>query len=124
MVEKSQKASRRDKSLDGVGSDAPLKDKMYEDAALVLEQGLSDAKQGTKLEEYLHGFIKKSLEILSKKAFLLVFDDIDTSSKEGRDILETLRKYLTSRQLITVMLGDIDLYSTLVRQLQWKRRPK
>jgi uridine kinase len=107
--------------LDGVGGDAPLKDKMYEDSALVLEQGLCDAKQGSKLEEYLHEFIKKSLEMLDKKAFLLVFDDIDTSLKEGRDILETLRKYLTSRQLITVMLGDIDLYSTLVRQLQWEK---
>jgi hypothetical protein len=35
--------------------------------------------------------------------------------------METLRKYLTSPKLIISILGDIDLYSILSRQLQWEK---
>lgn len=106
--------------LDGVGSNH-LKDSMWDSPELILEKGLSNAMQGSMLENNFHIFIEESLKILKKEAFFLVFDDIDTSLDQGRDILETLRKYLTSSKLIIAMLGDIDLYSTLVRQLQWEK---
>jgi len=106
--------------LDGVGSDQ-LKDALWDSPELILENGLANAKQGSKLERHFHEFLKESLKLLDKKVFLLVLDDIDTSLTEGKAILETLRKYLTSKQLIIVMLGDIDLYATIVRQLQWER---
>jgi hypothetical protein len=106
--------------LDGVGSDQ-LKDALWDSPELILENGLANAKQGSKLECHFHEFLKESLKLLDKKVFLLVLDDIDTTLREGKAILETLRKYLTSRQLIIVMLGDIDLYATIVRQLQWER---
>ncbi|MBE0471947.1 MAG: hypothetical protein IBX55_20870 [Methyloprofundus sp.] len=106
--------------LDGVGSDH-LKEVLWDSPELILEKGLANAKQGSKLEKNLHAFIGESLRVLEKKAFLLVFDDIDTSLTEGKTVLETLRKYLTSPSLIVTMLGDIDLYSTIVRQLQWEK---
>lgn len=106
--------------LDGVGSDH-LKDGMWDSPELILEKGLSNAKQGVDLEKNFHKFIDESLTILGKKAFFLILDDIDTSLDKGSAILETLRKYLTSKKLIIAMLGDIDLYSTLVRQLQWEK---
>lgn len=106
--------------LDGVGSDH-LKEALWDSPELILERGLANAKQGSKLERNLHHFISESLRVLEKKAFLLVLDDIDTSLTEGKAVLETLRKYLTSPRLIVTMLGDIDLYSTIVRQLQWEK---
>jgi len=106
--------------LDGVGSDH-FKEALWDSPELILERGLANAKQGSKLERNLHRFIEESLKLLEKKAFLLVLDDIDTSLTEGKSILETLRKYLTSPHLIVAMLGDIDLYSTIVRQLQWEK---
>lgn len=106
--------------LDGVGSDQ-LKDALWDSPELILENGLVNAKQGSKLECHFHDFLTVSLQLLDKKVFLLVLDDIDTSLGEGKAILETLRKYLTSKQLIIVMLGDIDLYATIVRQLQWEK---
>lgn len=106
--------------LDEVGSDH-LQDSMWDSPELILEKGLSNAKQGYKLEENFHKFVDESLKILEKDAFFLILDDIDTSLAQGIAILETLRKYLTSRKLIIAMLGDIDLYSTLVRQLQWTK---
>ncbi|TNJ34053.1 hypothetical protein [Prosthecochloris vibrioformis] len=106
--------------LDGVGSEQ-LKQDLWDSPELILEKGLSNSKQGAKLELYFHDFLKESLRLLNKKVFLLILDDIDTSITEGKAILETLRKYLTSKQLIIIMLGDIDLYTTIVRQLQWEK---
>ncbi|KFN39254.1 MAG: hypothetical protein JU82_07855 [Sulfuricurvum sp. MLSB] len=106
--------------LDGVGSEH-LKDNLWDSPELSLEKGLSNSKHGYKLEENFKNFVHQSLQVLNKKAFVLILDDIDTSLNEGRLILETIRKYLTTPQLITILLGDIELYSTLVRQLQWEK---
>ncbi|MFA5214530.1 hypothetical protein [Sulfuricurvum sp.] len=107
--------------LDGVGADHLKDNTLWDSPELILEKGLSNAKQGVDLEKNFHSFINESLKIIDKKAFFLILDDIDTSLDKGVDILEILRKYLTSRKLIITMLGDIDLYSTLVRQLQWQK---
>ena len=37
-----------------------------------------------------------------------------------RQVLETLRKYLTAPNILTFISGDLDLYSFLVRKKQWK----
>ncbi|MDD5160061.1 MAG: hypothetical protein PHI47_08430 [Sulfuricurvum sp.] len=107
--------------LDGVGSDHLKDNTLWDSPELILERGLSNAKQGADLEKNFHKFIDKSLILLNKDAFFLILDDIDTSLNNGMDVLEILRKYLTTRKLIIAMLGDIDLYSTLVRQLQWEK---
>lgn len=107
--------------LDGVGTNHLQDATMWDSPELILEKGLSNSKQGKDLERNFHRFIDKSLEILGKKAFFLVLDDIDTSLEKGISIMETLRKYLTSPKLIISMLGDMDLYSILARQLQWEK---
>lgn len=106
--------------LDGVGGEH-LKEPVWDSPELSLEKGLSNAKHGYKLEENFKNFVHQSLKVLNQNAFILILDDIDTSLNEGRLILETIRKYLTTPQLITILLGDIELYSTLVRQLQWEK---
>lgn len=103
--------------LDSVGSSGSLD--AWEDPQHVLEQGLSRAKSGMNLERCLHQFIEKSLDFLGKDAFGLIFDDIDTRFDRGWIVLEVIRKYLTSPKLIVIVLGDMHLYSMLVRQEQW-----
>ena len=58
----------------------------------------------------------KALEVMGKKAFVLTFDDVDTNFRHGHVILETIRKYLTSKQLIILLSGDLDLYGRLIRK--------
>lgn len=106
--------------LDSVGGEH-LKESIWDSPELILEKGLNNAKHGYKLEENFQTFVHQSLQVLNQKAFVLILDDIDTSLNEGRLILETIRKYLTTPQLITILLGDIELYATLVRQLQWEK---
>lgn len=106
--------------LDGVGSNN-LQSEIWDAPELVLEEGLKNAKSGVDLENNFHRFIKESLHLLGRDAFLLFMDDIDTSVEKGLNILEILRKYLTCKRLIIVLLGDIRLYSVLARQLQWEK---
>jgi hypothetical protein len=104
--------------LDGVGTN-PYTQDLWDDSALVMAKGLSMAKAGLELEWKFHKFINKSLEILSnnneKKAFLLFIDDIDTDFSKGWDVLEVLRKYITTPQIIPIMAGNFELYENLVR---------
>lgn len=107
--------------LDGIGGETQFSQHIWSEPELVLEQGLKSVKGGSKLEENFKKYIKKALEILSKKAFVVVFDDIDTATNQGKMILELIRKYFTTPQLIIVMLGDIELYNLIARELQWKK---
>lgn len=115
-----RKLARGLSTLDEIGVNH-LKQSFWDNPELVLDEGLAKAKGGYKLEKDLHDFIERSLGILKKTVFMLVFDDIDTSVDEGRKILEIIRKYLTAPRLIIVLLGDIELYSSIVRQLQWEK---
>ncbi|MDY0122489.1 MAG: hypothetical protein RBR54_11165 [Sulfurimonas sp.] len=106
--------------LDGVGGNH-LQTSIWDSPELALEQGLNNSKHGYMLEINFHKYIDESLNVLGKDAFFIVLDDIDTSLDRGMVILEVLRKYLTSPKLIIALLGDIELYATLARQLQWEK---
>ena len=110
--------------LDGVGSN-PYAQDLWDDSALVMAKGLSMAKAGRNLEWKFHKFVYESLEILSdkdnkKNAFLLFIDDIDTDFSKGWDVLEVLRKYITTPQIIPIMAGNFELYENLVRNKKSK----
>ena len=104
--------------LNGIGTKALTHD-TWDDPLFIMQEGLNNAQQGEKLEEHFHLFLNKALECLEKTAFILAFDDIDTNFSKGWDVLEIIRKYLTSPQLIILLCGDYDLYSKLVRMNQW-----
>lgn len=110
--------------LDGVGNSHPLTGDGWEDPLYVMQQGLEKAGAGKGLEQELDQFLMASLRFLNKKAFILALDDIDTDFKRGWEILELLRRYLTSPCLITIMTGDLELYSMLVRGQQWDKFSK
>jgi len=100
--------------LDGIGTN-PYTQDLWDDSALVMAKGLSMAKAGRNLEWKFHIFVNESLQLLNKKAFLLFIDDIDTDFSKGWDILEVLRKYITTPQIIPIMAGNFELYENLVR---------
>lgn len=109
--------------LDGVGANLDSSD--WYDSTFVMEKGLHNIESANNLEQNFHIFIKKSLEILGKEkgkeiVFIIAFDDVDTDFAKGWPVMETIRKYLTSPQLVIILSGDLDLYSLLVRKKQWK----
>lgn len=92
----------------------------WNDPQYIMFSGLNAVKSAIGLEKNFHKFIRLSLELLDKKFFVLFFDDADNDFAKGWPVLETLRKYLTSPQLIILISGDLDLFSYLVRKKQWE----
>ena len=91
----------------------------WNDPQYVMFTGLKAVQSAINLEKNFHRFVRLSLELLEKKFFMLFFDDADNDFSKGWPVLETLRKYLTSPQLIILISGDLDLFSYLVRKKQW-----
>ncbi len=107
-------------SIDGVANDA-VKNQDWLDPEFAMEQGINQVTAANWLEERFHLFVQKSLEILCKKAFLICIDDTDTNFSKGWPVLETIRKYLTTPQIITVLCGDVSLFTVLSRKHQWQQ---
>jgi hypothetical protein len=104
--------------LDGVGSGFLTSEKWH-DPIYVLETGLKNTSASNNFEIMFHRFVDRSLRLLGNKAFVIAFDDIDTNFKKGARLLEILHKYFTTPQFITILSGDLELYSILVRDQQW-----
>lgn len=85
----------------------------------VMNRGLESVTAAFDLEKNFHKLVHLALDILGKKAFVLMFDDIDVDFKRGWDLLETARKFLTTPQLILIISGNMKLFSKNVRKQQW-----
>lgn len=105
--------------LNGIGTKA-LSHDVWDDPHFIMQEGLFNVQQGEELESHFHQFLDDALKCLNMKAFIMAFDDIDTDFSRGWDVLEILRKYLTSPQLVVLLSGDFELYSNLIRMEQWK----
>lgn len=103
-------------SIDGIGGN---KFGEWQDAEFVMQNELQSIHSARNLAKYFAEFIKTSLVILDKEQFVLFFDDIDVDSSKGFAVLETIRKYFISNQLITFLSGDLKLYDALVRDKKW-----
>lgn len=103
-------------SIDGIGGN---KFGEWQDPEFVMQNELQGINSARKLAQYFSDFIALSLEILEKKQFVLFFDDIDVDSSKGYAVLETIRKYFVSDQIITFLSGDLKLYDALVREKKW-----
>lgn len=111
-----QKLAKGLPSLENIGGN--YSSDSWQSERFIMEEGLKNVSAALNLENNFHALIKKALEILNGKVFLVMFDDIDVDSSKGWIVLETIRKYLTTPQIITVITGDISLYSYIVRRQQ------
>lgn len=103
--------------IDGVGK-KDIYDE-WEDEEYISLNGMDRANASNNLERNFHLYIQVALKYLDKKCIVIPFDDIDTDFQKGFEILEVIRKYLTTPQIITIITGDLELYSKLVRRAKW-----
>ena len=103
--------------LDGIGKDNT---EGWQDPEFVMDTGLVAVRAAKNLAVNFDLFLQASLKILGKQAFLIFFDDIDVNAKKGIDVLETVRKYLVTRRVITVISGDLALYMLVIRNKKWE----
>lgn len=117
--QKLQKLAKGLPTLEKVGADHKTKE--WQSHEFIMERGLDSVHSAFNLEHDFHMLVKYALEILDKKAFLLMLDDIDVDMHKGWDVLEMLRKYVTTPQIITILSGNLKLYSLNVRKHQWEQ---
>lgn len=103
--------------IDGAYSKSP---DFWDDATHILSKALDDVNSSFELRKNFEDFLKLSLEILDKKVFLLFIDDVDTKFDKSWSLLETIRKYLSTKYIITILTGDFDLFSMSIRKHQWE----
>ena len=104
--------------LDGVGGH--MTEPLWQDAEFIMKNGIQAVTSARNLEKNFHNLIELGLDILGKKIFIIAFDDIDTNFIRGWRVLETIRKYFTSSRIVTLISGDLKLYSKAIRKQQWK----
>lgn len=104
-------------SIDGVGGSHT---DGWMDAEFVMDNGLKAVGAARNLEVNFRKLLELALKILNKKAFLVIFDDIDVDVAKGMAVLETIRKYFTTSSVITILSGDLKMYTKLIRQKKWK----
>lgn len=105
---------------DDLDGEAPKETVQWDDAEFIFEQNLDSARRSFGLEREFHSFLNNSLYLIGKKAFVLALDDIDTRPQIGWHVLEVLRRYFTSPQLVVVLSGDMDLFKTIIEKQQLK----
>jgi hypothetical protein len=103
--------------IDGIGG--TLTETSWQDPEYIMQRGLRSVNAARNLEVNFTAAINYALKILGKKAFIIAFDDIDIDFTKGWPVLELLRKYFVSKQIITILSGDMRLYSLAVRKKQW-----
>lgn len=106
-------------ALDEVGEG--YKTSKWDGEEFIIDRGLRDVSTAFDLERNFHKLVNQALTILKKDAFVLAFDDIDVQMAKGWRVLESLRKYITTPQIICLLSGNMKLYSNNVRSQQWRQ---
>ena len=101
-------------------NESPREPHYWDDDFMIMEKGLSSTSSAFNLRENFKLLVKDSLEFLGKKTFLLIVDDVDTDCNKAWKLLETIRKYLCIQEFITIVSGNIELFSLEVKQEQSK----
>ena len=95
------------------------------DAEAFLDWGLERVKSGMEFADEFKKLIEKSCQLLHKKhALVISIDDADTNFSKGKQILEMIRRYLDSPYLVTLITGDLQLYSHIVRDFYYESMGK
>lgn len=91
----------------------------WQDPEYVMDKGLKGVESAMELANHFHELVKTSLNILEKKMFILILDDVDIDFPKGWPVLETVRKYMTTPYITTIVSGDLRLFSKAIRKQQW-----
>ena len=104
--------------MDGIGKSGKYED--WDDAEFAARKGMEKAISSNNIDESFQTYVYQSLKLLGKKCIVISFDDIDTDFNKGYEILEIIRRFMTSPMIMTILTGDLELYGKLVRKASWK----
>lgn len=104
--------------LDGIGD--PCLYSNWDDSVYLSDRFMELTINASKLEKCFHLYLDAGLRLIQKKALLFVLDDCDIKINNTFQILEIIRLYFTSPQIIVIMTGDASLYGMAIRKHFWQ----
>ena len=104
--------------LDGIGD--PCLYSNWDDSVYLSDRFMELTINASKLEKCFHLYLDAGLRLIKKKALLFVLDDCDIKINNTFQILEIIRLYFTSPQIIVIMTGDASLYGMAIRKHFWQ----
>ena len=104
--------------MEGIGRNGKYED--WDDAEFAAKKGIEKAISSNNIDKLFQEYIYYALKLLGKECVVISFDDIDTDFNKGYEILEIIRRFLTSPMIMTILTGDLELYGKLVRKASWK----
>jgi len=78
-------------------------------------ENIAQDQSSLKLEIYMDKFFYKVTKMLNTNKVIILIDDIDMALNKGFEVLEVIRKYLSSPYIIPIITGNIDLYELIVK---------
>lgn len=91
----------------------------WQDPEYIMDKGFKGVESAMDLASNFQELVKIALRILGKNMFILILDDVDIDFPKGWPVLETVRKYLTTPYITTIVSGDLRLFSKAIRKKQW-----
>lgn len=104
--------------MENIGKSGKYED--WDDAEFAARMGMEKAISSNNIDELFQKYVYYALRLLGKQCVVISFDDIDTDFNKGYEILEIIRRFMTSPMIITILTGDLELYGKLVRKASWK----
>ena len=104
--------------MEDIGKSGKYED--WDDAEFAARMGMEKAISSNNINELFQRYVYYALKLLGKQCVVISFDDIDTDFNKGYEILEIIRRFMTSPMIITILTGDLELYGKLVRKASWK----
>ena len=68
-----------------------------------------------RLEQHLHEFFRALKTFFKVKAIVLLIDDTDMAIKTSAEVIDTIRRYLSSPYVIPIVTGQRSLYMKMLR---------
>lgn len=120
---KNQAADLIDKILNGLKLLSNPKKTAYdfmEEPSFFMEENLKQCINSAELKKLFGELIKVTCQMKRVSALLITVDDADMNFHKCSEIMETVRKYMIIPHLVFVFVGDLNLYSLIVRGMQFQ----
>lgn len=91
-----------------------------EEPSFYLEENLKQCMNSAELKKLFGKLIDLACKMKSTDALLVTVDDADMNFRKCSEIMETVRKYMIIPRLVFIFVGDLNLYSLIVRGMQFR----
>ncbi len=124
---KNKAAELIDKILNGLKLLSNPKKTAYdfmEEPSFFMEENLKQCINSAELKKLFGELIDVACQMKHAKALLVTVDDADMNFRKCSEIMETVRKYMIIPRLVFIFVGDLNLYSLIVRGMQFRNFDK